>query len=80
MALARYASFGWNLLQRMAVQASPRPLGVLPSVQVRTFKDKDVLSLRCKDCYFKKIDQRWWVLCKTSGRHKQREKLEDWKK
>lgn len=47
---------------------------------VRGLKYKDVLKLRCKDCYFKKVDDRWMVLCKTFGRHKQAEKIEDIKK
>uniref|UniRef100_A0A131XF42 Large ribosomal subunit protein bL36m n=1 Tax=Hyalomma excavatum TaxID=257692 RepID=A0A131XF42_9ACAR len=46
-------------------------------VVVRTFKDMDVLTKRCKDCYFKKGDDRWYVLCKTHGRHKQRQRLPD---
>uniref|UniRef100_A0A6M2CLX7 Large ribosomal subunit protein bL36m n=1 Tax=Rhipicephalus microplus TaxID=6941 RepID=A0A6M2CLX7_RHIMP len=46
-------------------------------VAVRTFKDLDVLTKRCKDCYFKKGDDRWYVLCKTHGRHKQRQRLPD---
>ena len=47
----------------------------VPAIQVpfRGFKDKDSLKLRCSDCYYKKIDERWWVLCKTHGRHKQRQ-------
>ena len=54
--------------------------GSLAVNPARTFKDKAVLKLRCKDCYFKKVDYRWWVLCKTHGRHKQREKLDDYRK
>lgn len=46
-------------------------------ISVRTFKDMDVLTKRCKDCYFKKGDDRWYVLCKTHGRHKQRQRLPD---
>ncbi|RWS02763.1 39S ribosomal protein L36-like protein [Dinothrombium tinctorium] len=45
--------------------------------QIRTFKDKDVLRLRCRDCRFVKIDDRWWVKCKTHPRHAQREHIED---
>ena len=45
--------------------------------QVRGFKDKEVLRIRCPDCYFKKIDERWWVLCHSHPRHKQRQKIED---
>ncbi|XP_075679165.1 mitochondrial ribosomal protein L36 [Dermatophagoides pteronyssinus] len=43
--------------------------------QIRTFKDKDVLKLRCPKCYFKKLDDRWWVLCNEHPRHKQRQRL-----
>lgn len=43
--------------------------------QIRTFKDKDILKLRCNSCYFKKIDDRLWVLCRTHPRHKQRQKI-----
>lgn len=45
--------------------------------QTRTFKDKGVLKLRCNKCYFKKLDDRWWVLCTEHPRHKQRQKVED---
>ncbi|OTF82750.1 39S ribosomal protein L36, mitochondrial-like protein [Euroglyphus maynei] len=48
---------------------------MLQQQQIRTFKDKDVLKLRCGKCYFKKIDDRWWVLCNEHPRHKQRQKL-----
>ena len=47
------------------------------SQQKRGFKDKGVLKLRCSKCYFKKLDDRWWVLCNEHPRHKQREKVED---
>ena len=45
--------------------------------QIRCFKDKGVLKLRCSSCYFKKLDDRWWVLCGKHPRHKQREKVID---
>lgn len=45
--------------------------------QTRGFKDKGILRLRCSKCYFKKLDDRWWVLCTEHPRHKQREKVED---
>lgn len=45
--------------------------------QIRGFKDKGVLQLRCSKCYFKKLDDRWWVLCNEFPRHKQRQKVED---
>lgn len=50
------------------------------SIQVRGFKDKTILQLRCEDCYYKKIDYRWWVLCPTHPRHRQREHLDDVKR
>ncbi|XP_038626409.1 39S ribosomal protein L36, mitochondrial [Tachyglossus aculeatus] len=37
------------------------------------FKTKGVLKKRCKDCYFVKRRGRWFVLCKTHPRHKQRQ-------
>lgn len=48
--------------------------------QARGFKDREVLKLRCPDCYFKKVDFRWWVLCKSHPRHKQREQMDDERK
>ena len=45
--------------------------------QTRGFKDKGILRLRCNSCYFKKLDDRWWVLCTEHPRHKQRQKVED---
>ena len=45
--------------------------------QVRTVKDKHVLKLRCSSCHFRKIDERWWVLCDAHPRHKQRERIDD---
>lgn len=59
---------------RQLLAQPPRQLLVQ---SVRAFKDKDVLKLRCKDCYFKKVDTRWMVLCTTQPRHKQRERIED---
>ncbi|CAK9252448.1 unnamed protein product [Sphagnum jensenii] len=55
------------------------PQRLMPAfhVPVRTFKDKDVLRLRCKDCYYKRIDERWFVFCETHPRHKQRELIKD---
>ncbi|KAG0414458.1 hypothetical protein HPB47_008402 [Ixodes persulcatus] len=58
------------------VLASASPSAPI-QIPVRTFKDMDVLTKRCKDCYFKKDDDRWYVLCKTHGRHKQRQRLPD---
>uniref|UniRef100_G3ML62 Large ribosomal subunit protein bL36m n=1 Tax=Amblyomma maculatum TaxID=34609 RepID=G3ML62_AMBMU len=62
----------WNNVLRPQFVAEP-----IMQVAVRTFKDMDVLTKRCKDCYFKKGDDRWYVLCKTHGRHKQRQRLPD---
>lgn len=45
--------------------------------QIRTFRDKDILKLRCNACYFKKVDDRWWVLCNKHPRHKQRTRVEN---
>lgn len=46
--------------------------------QIRSFRDKDILKLRCNSCYFKMMpDNRWWVLCSKHPRHKQRQKIED---
>lgn len=51
---------------------------LLPSINPsRGFKDKDVLTKRCKDCYFQKIDGRWYVLCNTHPRHKQRQRVDE---
>ncbi|GFQ97131.1 39S ribosomal protein L36 [Trichonephila clavata] len=53
----------------------PSPLPYL--IQFRGFKDKDVLTKRCKDCYFQRIDGRWFVFCKTHPRHKQRQRIDE---
>lgn len=37
------------------------------------FKTKGVLKRRCRDCYMVKRRGRWFVLCKTNPRHKQRQ-------
>ncbi|XP_007653713.2 39S ribosomal protein L36, mitochondrial [Ornithorhynchus anatinus] len=37
------------------------------------FKTKGVLRKRCKDCYFVKRRGRWFILCKSHPRHKQRQ-------
>lgn len=42
----------------------------------RGMKHKGVLQLRCPDCYFKNIDQRWYVFCDKHPRHKQVERVE----
>lgn len=49
-------------------------IAVTPAVtQTRGMKYKDVLQLRCQDCYYKSIDNVWHVLCTKHGRHKQSE-------
>ena len=64
-------------------QSLRRVIGFEPSMstpfvtQIRGFKDKDVLKIRCTDCYFKKVDDRWWVLCNKHPRHQQRQKVGD---
>ncbi|KAH7636339.1 39s ribosomal protein l36 [Dermatophagoides farinae] len=76
----------WRIAQRTNIQTTlirpefqlPLSMDKFPMLQqqqIRTFKDKDVLKLRCSKCYFKKIDDRWWVLCNEHPRHKQRQKL-----
>ncbi|XP_004845198.1 39S ribosomal protein L36, mitochondrial [Heterocephalus glaber] len=37
------------------------------------FKSKAVLRKRCRDCYLVKRNGRWYVLCKTNPKHKQRQ-------
>lgn len=56
---------------------SPVPSVASTYQQVRGVKDKHVLKLRCSNCHFKKIDQRWWVWCDAFPRHKQRERVDD---
>lgn len=68
--ITAFVSSAVSLLARNAI----RPATLVPE---RGFRDKDVLKLRCNDCYFKKIDDRWWVLCKTHRRHKQRQNVQD---
>ncbi|KAI7686988.1 hypothetical protein SSS_07539, partial [Sarcoptes scabiei] len=43
--------------------------------QIRLMHDKDVLKLRCRYCYFKYVDERWYVFCNKHPRHKQRQKM-----
>ena len=45
--------------------------------QIRGLKHKDMLTLRCPDCYFKKVEDDWYVLCPTWPRHKQIERKVD---
>jgi len=78
---------GWSngqaIQSKMSFLLNPYKIDSLtgPSlVPVRTFRDKAVLKLRCNDCYFKKIDYRWWVLCASHPRHKQREQVDDEKR
>ncbi|OQR78786.1 39S ribosomal protein L36 [Tropilaelaps mercedesae] len=75
-ALIRVGKFLRPLASRMVI-----PHGVdihsTSLQQVRTFKDVDVLCKRCKDCYFQRDDYRWYVLCRSQGRHKQRQRMPD---
>ncbi|XP_052598879.1 39S ribosomal protein L36, mitochondrial [Peromyscus californicus insignis] len=48
-----------------------RPLPQLQPSQ--GFKTKGVIKRRCRDCYMVKRRGRWFVLCKTNPRHKQRQ-------
>ena len=57
-----------------------QPKSLVASVnhqQIRGLKHRDVLTLRCPDCYFKKIEDEWYVLCPTFPRHKQVERIQD---
>ncbi|KAG8550115.1 hypothetical protein GDO81_028671 [Engystomops pustulosus] len=40
--------------------------------QVSGLKTKGVLKKRCKDCYIVKRRGRFYVYCKSNGKHKQR--------
>lgn len=79
-------SFGY-LIEQNVYRLRPNPT-VLTNLnsnnfvnqhQIRGFKDKGILKLRCSSCYFKKLDDRWWVLCTEHPRHKQRQKVEDYR-
>ncbi|XP_059132474.1 large ribosomal subunit protein bL36m [Peromyscus eremicus] len=48
-----------------------RPLPQLQPSQ--GFKTKGVIKRRCRDCYMVKRRGRWFVLCKTNPRHKQKQ-------
>lgn len=37
------------------------------------FKTKGVIKKRCRDCYMVKRRGRWFILCKTNPKHKQRQ-------
>lgn len=65
-----------NILNLLAWNRS----NLVNSIQSRGFRDKGVLELRCDACKFKKIDDRWWVLCDKFPRHKQREQVMDVKR
>lgn len=75
MSLSRITTF-FSSATHVLAKHTIRPATLVPE---RGFRDKDVLKLQCKDCYFKKIDDRWWVLCKTFPRHKQRQHVVDHK-
>uniref|UniRef100_A0A286XWY1 Ribosomal protein n=2 Tax=Cavia porcellus TaxID=10141 RepID=A0A286XWY1_CAVPO len=50
---------------------TPRSLPPLPPAL--GFKTKAVLQKRCRDCYMVKRNGRWYVLCKSNPKHKQRQ-------
>lgn len=57
-----------------------QPKSLIASVnhqQIRGLKHRDMLTLRCPDCYFKKVEDEWFVLCPTYPRHKQVERVWD---
>ncbi|CAG2118815.1 unnamed protein product [Medioppia subpectinata] len=72
-------AFNSNQCLRQAVPSDRLVANLTPIwwTQTRGLKDKDILKIRCSDCYFKKVDDRWWVLCNTHPRHKQRQKVID---
>lgn len=39
-------------------------------------KYRDVLTKRCEGCYFKKIEDRWYVFCDKHPRHKQAQRID----
>lgn len=49
-----------------------KPITVL---SVRGFKHRDTLHIRCDGCYFKNIDNQWFVLCTKMPRHKQAQRV-----
>ncbi|XP_048224315.1 39S ribosomal protein L36, mitochondrial [Perognathus longimembris pacificus] len=51
----------------------PGPLGPLGPQPALGFKSKVSLRKRCRDCYLVKRRGRWFVLCRTHPRHKQRQ-------
>lgn len=55
-------------------QSAQQPIQM---IEKRWYHPKGVLDLRCKDCYFTKLDGFWHVLCKTHPRHKQKEQIGD---
>lgn len=80
MLFGRYSSIflshknNMNILNSHAIRL-PQFLPVLnPS---RGMKYKDVLTLRCEHCYFKKIEDRWYVFCTKFPRHKQGQKVDE---
>ncbi|XP_013361317.1 PREDICTED: 39S ribosomal protein L36, mitochondrial, partial [Chinchilla lanigera] len=52
--------------------AGPQPPPPPPALG---FKTKAVLRKRCRDCYLVKRRGRWYVLCKSNPKHKQRQML-----
>ena len=75
MSLSRITMF-FSSAAHVLAKHTIRPVALLPE---RGFTDKDVLKLKCEKCYFKKIDDRWWVLCTAAPRHKQRQHVDDHK-
>jgi ribosomal protein L36 len=73
MSLFRITTFVSSAVHVLTKQML-RPALIIPE---RGFRDKDVLKLRCDGCHFKKIDDRWWVLCEKHPRHKQRQNVID---
>ncbi|UYV67297.1 hypothetical protein LAZ67_5000145 [Cordylochernes scorpioides] len=71
-----------SVLEQRPAQILDRSALLQPSfIPVRTFKYKDVLTKRCRDCYYvKEPDSRWAVYCKTHQRHKQRQIIDYQKK
>ncbi|KAK6186551.1 hypothetical protein SNE40_008568 [Patella caerulea] len=46
--------------------------------QIRHYKSKNILRLRCSGCYFVKRNERLFVECKLKPRHKQMKKMPNW--
>ena len=80
MAIRILTNFLQNPLNQGLTQAKELLLShvrVPLTSQIRGIKFKDTLELRCKDCFFQRVDDRWMVLCSVFPRHKQIEKRDD---